>query len=277
MEGKKKSLTEEDKNLISQLVKGVQHKRYMKLTSIGIPHNQKSITEEKYLYVSDLEINVLENVLTKIDMYVEDLGDSIQVVTFDEVWKFEYMQLKDIIKDEINRRNIMDVLEPEYKEVTSSKSAEVANNEIERENIYYNAIVDEMSLIDDPKYMLDDEFKRNMGNIVKNMRSSNTDYSICLQEFDDMKNKSNMPPLNIELAIRVKKASIKEDWEICIDGVWYSKVYNCDRSDLAELCDKYEKKLVNIENIPKYNSDDVHYNKILRYIQKDEIYLIKAK
>lgn len=117
MENKEKSLTEEDKNFISELIKGIQHERRMKLTSIGVPHNQKSISKEKYLYVADLEINVLENILNKIDLYVIDLGNSIQLVTFDEVWKFEYMQLKDIIKNEINSRNIMNVLEPEYKEV----------------------------------------------------------------------------------------------------------------------------------------------------------------
>lgn len=123
MENKKQSLTKEDKNLIMGLIKGIQYKRYMKLTSIGVQHDQKSITEENYLYVADLEISVLENILNKIDLYVENLGDSIRVLTFDELWKFEYMQLKDIIKDEINKRNIMDVLEPEYKAISGSFKA----------------------------------------------------------------------------------------------------------------------------------------------------------
>lgn len=120
MENKNHSLTEEDKKLILELIKGMQHERNMKLTSVGVQHNQKLITEEKHLYIAELEINVLENILDKIDLYVENLGDSIRLLTFDELWKFEYMQLKDIIKDEINRRKFMDVLEPEYKAISGT-------------------------------------------------------------------------------------------------------------------------------------------------------------
>lgn len=82
--------------------------------------------------------------------------------------------------------------------------------------------------------------------------------------------------LDIEFAIRVEKAEFKEDWDIRINGVWYSKSYSCDRSDLAEIYHKYGTNLVAIDDIQKLNSEETYYNKILRYKENNEVYLIKV-
>lgn len=83
--------------------------------------------------------------------------------------------------------------------------------------------------------------------------------------------------LLIDYAKRIDRAEFKEDWNICINGVWYSESYNCDSSDLAEIIIKCEKGEAIIEDIVKYNSDETHFDKILRYKDSDENYLIKIK
>jgi hypothetical protein len=82
--------------------------------------------------------------------------------------------------------------------------------------------------------------------------------------------------LDIEFAIRVEEAEFKEDSDICINGGWYSIIYYCDRSDLVEINNECEDNLVTIEDIQKRNNEETHYDKIIRYKENNEIYLIKV-
>lgn len=88
-----------------------------------------------------------------------------------------------------------------------------------------------------------------------------------------------MKNINIKNAISLRRGTICEDWDICVDGVWYSVEY-MDTSDRAMLRDIIEENHLEIKGIPFWNSCDKTENmgyKKMVYVSSDEAYLIELE
>lgn len=79
-------------------------------------------------------------------------------------------------------------------------------------------------------------------------------------------------------AIPLRKSQLCEEWDLCIDGVWYSADFEgTDTSDKSMLEMQIKEKGLEINRIPFWNSCDktktIGYKHIV-YVNKDEAYLI---
>ena len=87
---------------------------------------------------------------------------------------------------------------------------------------------------------------------------------------------------DITRAIPLKKSKMCEEWDVCIDGVWYAAEWEgSDSSDIAMLKEIIEKNNLPIENIPLWNSSQTKdYEKIVYIpssINYGDAYLVRTK
>lgn len=86
--------------------------------------------------------------------------------------------------------------------------------------------------------------------------------------------------MNIVRAIPLRKSQLCEEWDLCIDGVWYSADFEgTDTSDKSMLKIQIKENNLDIKTIPFWNSCDktqkTGYKKIV-YINAFEAYLIET-
>ena len=83
----------------------------------------------------------------------------------------------------------------------------------------------------------------------------------------------------IENAICLSRSTTREEWDICIDGTWYSIDYT-DTSDRAMLRNIIIENNLEIKSIPFWNSCDKAENigfKNIVHVDSDKAYLINIK
>jgi hypothetical protein len=79
----------------------------------------------------------------------------------------------------------------------------------------------------------------------------------------------------IENAVVLSKSKTCEEWDICIDGIWYGLDYT-DSSDRAMLRNTIIENNLEIKGIPFWNSCDKAKNigfKNIVYVDSDTAYL----
>lgn len=86
--------------------------------------------------------------------------------------------------------------------------------------------------------------------------------------------------MKIVMAMPLYKSSIRDEWDLCIDGVWYRADFEgADASEKAMLQQQIEEKGLEIKKIPFWNSCDAvaktGYKNIV-YLDSGNAYLIKT-
>ena len=82
----------------------------------------------------------------------------------------------------------------------------------------------------------------------------------------------------VTCAIELQKCKQREEWDMCVDGVWYAMNVEMDSSDFAELSIIIKEKNLEIKEIPFWNCtpDVVHMGyKQMVYLDSETAYLIK--
>lgn len=76
------------------------------------------------------------------------------------------------------------------------------------------------------------------------------------------------------------RAKLEEDWDICIDGVWYRLNLDMDTSDRADLLITIKEDKLELQNIPLWNCDkdvqDSGFKKMVR-TDADTVYLLELE
>lgn len=82
----------------------------------------------------------------------------------------------------------------------------------------------------------------------------------------------------IERAWELKQANTCTEWDVCLDGIWYSLNMELDTSDRAWLLNTILEHQFDIQNIPFWNSCDIvnksGYKKMVR-VEATIVYLIE--
>lgn len=100
------ALTDEDRILISQLA-SYPLKSLAQMQIMRRDRKENPLPDEKLVSIDDLCISELQDILHKIDIYVQEIhGLRSSLGSLDEVWMLEYWALKDTIKEKLGGQNL---------------------------------------------------------------------------------------------------------------------------------------------------------------------------